>query len=103
MPEPTRIRAQLSGDRAVVRLLMQHPMENGQRKDEAGKTIPAWHIQTATITHNGRAVITAHWGTSVAKDPFMQFNLRGVKAGDRIGAAWVDNRGERRSDEITIS
>ncbi|HRH89055.1 MAG TPA: thiosulfate oxidation carrier complex protein SoxZ [Rubrivivax sp.] len=103
MSEATRIRAQLSGDRATVRVRMSHEMESGQRKDAAGKTIPAWHIQEMSVTLNGRTVLGAQWGPSVSKDPYLQFVLRGAKAGDRIGIHWLDNRGERRSDEATIA
>ena len=45
MADPMKIRATLQGDTVEVRVLMQHEMETGQRKDAAGKTIPAWHIQ----------------------------------------------------------
>ena len=41
MSDPMRIRAQAAGDKATVRVLMAHEMETGQRKDAAGKTIPA--------------------------------------------------------------
>ncbi|HSH90338.1 MAG TPA: thiosulfate oxidation carrier complex protein SoxZ, partial [Ramlibacter sp.] len=44
MADPMRIRAQAQGNNAIVRVLMSHEMETGQRKDAAGKTIPAWHI-----------------------------------------------------------
>ena len=103
MADPMRIRAQVQGDKAVVRVLMSHEMETGQRKDSAGKTIPAWFIQEVTAQHNGKTVLTAHWGPSVAKNPFMQFTLRGAKAGDKITIAWTDNRGDKRTDEATVS
>ena len=103
MAEPMRIRAQSSGDKATVRVLMAHEMETGQRKDAAGKTIPAWYIQEVVAQHNGKTVLTAQWGPSVAKNPFLQFNVKGAKAGDKIAIAWVDNRGDRRSDEATVS
>ena len=57
MSDPTRIRAQVTGDKATVRVLMAHEMESGQRKDAAGKTIPAWHIQEMTATLNGQPVL----------------------------------------------
>ena len=103
MADPMRIRAQASGDRTTVRVLMSHEMETGQRKDAAGKTIPAWYIQEVVAQHNGKIVLTAQWGPSVAKNPFLQFNVKGAKAGDRIGIAWVDNRGDKRSDEAIVS
>ncbi len=54
MADPMRIRAQASGDKATVRVLMSHEMESGQRKDGNGKTIPAWHIQNITASLNGK-------------------------------------------------
>ena len=41
MADPMRIRAQATGDKAMVRVLMAHEMETGQRKDGARKIIPA--------------------------------------------------------------
>jgi sulfur-oxidizing protein SoxZ len=103
MADPMRIRAQMAGDKATVRVLMAHEMETGLRKDSAGKTIPAWYIQEVTASLNGKPVLSAQWGMSVSKNPFLQFNVRGAKAGDKIGIAWKDNKGETRSDEATVS
>ena len=50
MADPMRIRAQAAGDKTTVRVLMSHEMETGQRKDAAGKTIPAWYIQDVTAS-----------------------------------------------------
>jgi sulfur-oxidizing protein SoxZ len=103
MTEPTRIRAQMAGDKATVRVLMAHEMESGQRKDSAGKSIPAWHIQQVTIQLNGRQVLTAQFGTAVSKNPFLQFNLKGAKPGDKIAVSWRDSRGTSRTDETTVA
>ena len=103
MSDPMRIRAQVAGDKATVRVLMSHEMETGQRKDTAGKTIPAWFIQEVSATLNGRPVLSAQWGTSISKNPFMQFNVKGAKVGDKITVSWKDNRGDTRTDEATVS
>ena len=103
MADPMRIRAQMSGDKATVRVLMSHEMETGQRRDSAGKTIPAWFIQEVTAQHNGMPVMRAEWGPSVAKNPFLQFSVKGAKAGDKITITWTDNKGEKRTDEATVS
>ena len=103
MADPMRIRAQAAGDKTTVRVLMAHEMETGQRKDAAGKLIPAWFIQEVSAQLNGKTVLTAQWGPSVAKNPFLQFVVKGAKAGDKIGVSWVDNRGDKRSDEATIA
>ena len=103
MADPMRIRAQAAGDKTTVRVLMAHEMETGQRKDAAGKLIPAWFIQEVSAQLNGKTVLTAQWGPSVAKNPFLQFVVKGAKAGDKIGVSWVDNRGDKRSDEATVA
>ena len=48
MADPMKIRAQLKGDVAEIRVLMSHAMETGQRKDAAGATVPAHFIQSMT-------------------------------------------------------
>ena len=103
MADPMRIRAQAAGGNATVRVLMAHEMETGQRKDAAGKVIPAWHITNIRATHNGNTVLTGEWGPAVAKNPFLQFIVKGAKAGDKISINWKDNRGESRTDEATVS
>src|SRR4051794_28461167 len=103
MADPMRIRAQAQGNNAVVRVLMSHEMETGQRKDAAGKTIPAWHITDVTAELNGKQVLSAEWGTAVAKNPFLQFTIKGAKAGDKLAITWKDNRGDTRTDEVTVS
>ncbi|HRD85042.1 MAG TPA: thiosulfate oxidation carrier complex protein SoxZ [Rubrivivax sp.] len=103
MADPMRIRAQVAGDKATVRVLMSHEMETGQRKDSAGKTIPAWFIKDVTAAHNGKQVLAVQWGPSIAKNPFLQFNVKGAKAGDKIAVTWIDNKGEKRTDEATVA
>lgn len=103
MADPMRIRAQAAGDKATVRVLMSHEMETGTRKDSSGNVIPAWFIQDVTVAHNGKTVLTAEWGPAVAKNPFMQCTVKGAKAGDKITITWVDNKGDKRTDEIAVS
>jgi sulfur-oxidizing protein SoxZ len=103
MSDPMRIRAQAAGGNAVVRVLMSHEMETGQRRDAAGKVIPAWHITDVTATHNGKTVLTAEWGPAVAKNPFLQFTVKGAKAGDKIAITWKDNKGDTRTDEAVVT
>jgi sulfur-oxidizing protein SoxZ len=103
MADPMRIRAQANGPKTVVRVLMQHEMETGQRRDASGKVIPAWHITQVQASHNGKPVFSADWGPSISKDPFLQFSIKGAKAGDKVAITWTDNRGDKRTDEATVS
>ena len=103
MADPMRIRAQASGDKATVRVLMSHEMESGQRKDAAGKLVPAWHITEVTAALNGKQVLAAEWSPAVSKNPFLQFAIKGAKAGDKVAVTWKDNKGDSRTDEVTVS
>jgi sulfur-oxidizing protein SoxZ len=103
MADPMRIRAQIAGDKATVRVLMAHEMETGQRKDSAGNTIPAWFITEISASHNGKPVLTAQWGPAVAKNPFLQFTVKGAKAGDKISVTWKDNKNDTRTDEASVA
>lgn len=102
MAEPMRIRAQASDGKVVVRVLMSHEMESGQRRDAAGERIPAWFIQEVTATLNGVPVMRAQWGPSVSKNPFLQFTIKGGKAGDLLAISWIDNRGDTRTDKTFV-
>ena len=103
MADPMRIRAQATGGNIVVRVLMNHEMESGQRRDPAGKLVPAWHITEVTAAHNGKAVFSADWGPGVSKNPFLQFTIKGGKAGDKVSVTWLDNKNDKRTDEATVS
>ena len=103
MADPMKIRANVVGDSTEVKVLMSHEMETGQRKDAQGKTIPAWFIQNVTVAHNGKPVLNAQWGPAIAKNPFLSFKFKGGAKGDKVIITWVDNRGEKRTDEATIA
>jgi len=103
MADPMRIRAQSAGDKATVRVLMSHEMETGQRRDGSGNLVPAHYISNVEAKHNGKSVMTAQWGAAVSKNPFLQFSVKGAKAGDKIAITWVDNKGATRTDEATVS
>jgi sulfur-oxidizing protein SoxZ len=103
MPDPMKIRANLVGDSTEVKVLMNHEMETGLRKDAQGKTIPAWFIQSVSATWNGKTVLSAQWGPAVSKNPFMSFKFKGGAKGDKVVITWVDTRGDQRTDEATIA
>lgn len=103
MAEPIKIRAQRQGEMTEIRILMQHPMETGQRKDEKGQTLPVNFIQTFSVLHNGKPLVEGQLNTSIAKNPLFVFKARSIKAGDRLVVAWKDNLGDQRQDEITVA
>ncbi len=102
MAEPMKIRATLKGDLVEVRVLMVHPMETGQRKDSGGNLVPGHFIQEMSVRVNGRTLIEGQISQAVSRNPVFSFRLKGVKAGDRLEIAWLDNRGERSQSEVAV-
>lgn len=102
MSTPTKIRATAKDGVTEVRVLMQHEMDNGRRKDEAGNLIPAWYIIEFKAQHNGRTVLEGQFGTSVSKNPYLVFRFRGGAKGEKVSVMWKDNRDDSRVDEAVI-
>jgi sulfur-oxidizing protein SoxZ len=103
MAEPMKIRATLKGDVADVRILMMHPMETGQRKDSKGELVPAHFIKQVVVTHNGKTVLDAEWTQAISRNPFLGIRIKGAKVGDKIAVTWIDNKGDKRTDEVEVS
>jgi sulfur-oxidizing protein SoxZ len=102
MADPMKIRANLQGDVADVRVLMAHPMETGQRKDPAGNVVPLHFIQTITAQLNGKPVFAADISQAISRNPVFAFKVKGAKAGDKLAITWTDNKGDKRTDEVTV-
>ena len=103
MAEPMKMRVALAGDIANVKVLMNHEMETGLRKDaKTGLVIPAHFIQNVTATLNGKTVMDAQWGSAISKNPFFEFKIKGAKAGDKVAVDWFDNKGDKNHIEETI-
>ena len=103
MSEPMKIRATLQGDTADVRILIAHPMETGTRRDAKGELVPQHFIRSVLVTHTGRTVLDAQWSQAVSRNPFLGLRVKGARAGDKIGVTWVDNKGDKRTDEAAVA
>lgn len=103
MGKPMKIRASVKDGMTEVKILMQHEMETGLRKDADGSLIPAWFITEVKAEYQGRVVLDAQFGQSISKNPYLMFSFKGGSAGEKVKVSWVDNKGDSRSDEVTIS
>lgn len=92
---PVRIQILTRDGKALVRVRVAHEMESGLRRDAVGRPIPAWHVTELEATLNGRTVLSAQWGPSMARNPELEFALKGARSGDRVEVAWTDNRGAK--------
>ena len=63
------------GDLVEVKALVQHVMETGQRKDNAGNTIPRKIINKFTCTVNGKEVFSADFEPAVSANPISSSSL----------------------------
>ncbi len=79
----------------TIKALIKHPMETGLRKKK-GKIVPANHIESLIVLHNGNKVVDASIGSAVSKDPYFKFKVAGVK-GDMIELKYEDNKGKAGS------
>ncbi len=105
MADPMKIRAQVAGDIADIKILMNHPMETGRKKNDNGEWVMASQphfIQQVSITLNGKTVVDGQFGSSVSRNPFLGFKIKGAKVGDELVVSWVDNKGDQRTDKTKL-
>jgi sulfur-oxidizing protein SoxZ len=103
MADPMKVRATLKGDTGDIRVLMNHPMETGQRKDPSGKVVPLHFIQNVEVRVNGKVVIEGEISQAVSRNPVFSFRVKGVKAGDKVEVSWLDNKGDKNKTDTALA
>ena len=98
-----RARATEKGGVTDIRVLMNHPMETGQRKDAAGKVVPLHFIQNLTVKVNGRIVMEGQVSQAISRNPVFSFRIKGANKGDKIEISWLDNKGETNVTETAVA
>lgn len=99
----TKIKARKKGNATEILVLVQHPMETGNRKDKkTKKLIPANFIQTMIFSVNGKTVADASLGTGVSRNPLVGIRVKNAKSGDKISVSWKDNMGKTGSAKTTV-
>ncbi len=103
MARETKIRTRSQEGLVEVLVLVNHPMETGQRKDKAsGKAIPAHFIQELSLELNGKPSVTAQMGVGVSENPLLGFRFKNAKNGDKLKVIWKDNKGETGTAESVV-
>ena len=103
MAKGMRIRAKVKDAITEVKVLINHPMETGQRKDKkTGELVPAHFIEEIWCDYSGKTVLRAHWSGGVSKDPYLAFQFKGGAVGETATVAWRDNKGETDQLEVSI-
>ena len=98
-----KMRVKMEDGTAQVKLLLQHPMETGNRTDPTtGLKIPRHYIRELVCRHKGEAVLRSQWSWGMARNPYLSFRVRGVRRGDRVRIRWIDDRGQDDAMEAVV-
>ncbi len=81
------------GEAFNVRVIVQHPMETGFRRDYDGKVIPLHIVDRLACRYAGREVFRVELGSGIAANPYFVFPVVATESGD-ITVEWSDDRGE---------
>ena len=99
----TKIKTRPKDGNTEILILVDHPMETGQRVDPKTKEkVPAHWIQKLTVDHNGKTVADVDMGVAISKNPLITVAVKGAKSGDKIKVSWSDNKGEKGGGETVV-
>jgi sulfur-oxidizing protein SoxZ len=92
------------GEPFEVRVIAQHPMETGFRRDLQGQAIPVNIVDKVWCTYGGREVFRAELGTGIAANPYLVFFVVARESGP-LEVAWSDDRGQqgRASTRVNVA
>ena len=90
------------GEAFEVRVLVQHPMETGFRRDMNGRAIPLNVLDRVTCRYAGREVFSAELGSGMAANPYISFFVTAEASGP-IQVEWSDDRGEKGSFSANVA
>lgn len=82
------------GEPFEVKVLVQHSMETGFRRDMNGQAIPMNVVDKLRCTLGGREIFSAELGSGVAANPYLAFFAVATEAGEMV-VEWSDDRGEQ--------
>jgi sulfur-oxidizing protein SoxZ len=90
-----------AGEVIVLKTLISHDMESGQRKDKDGKVIPRKIINKFTCEFNGAPVFSCDMDPAISANPYFEFTAKVSESGT-FKFTWVDDDGSTYSDEQKI-
>ena len=86
---PSTVRA---GEAVEVRVLVQHPMETGFRREADGRAVPMNVVHSLVCHLAGAEVLRAEFGTGVSANPYLAFWIVPPASGELV-VEWVDDAG----------
>ncbi len=89
------------GEAVEIKILISHPMESGQRRDEMGQVVPRMIIHDFRCTYNGAEVISLALFPAIAANPFLAFSAR-AEASGAFEFTWADDSGATQTETAHI-
>ncbi len=90
-----------TGEEFQVRLLIQHPMETGFRRDVDGNILEANLLESLSLDFEGQPVFNALTMNALTANPFLTFVVA-VKQSGKFSARWRDMKGNVGSISASV-
>jgi sulfur-oxidizing protein SoxZ len=91
------------GETFLVKTLVTHRMESGQRPNkETGKKYPREIINRFSATYNGKIVLDATWHPGVSANPYTSFFLVAEESGPLV-LKWIDDNGVDYEKSVKVN
>jgi sulfur-oxidizing protein SoxZ len=93
MSNKMRVQAKKKDDVTIVKVLINHVMETGSRKNSStGEFYPEHFIEEVSCEHNNEIVMHAYWSAGISKNPYLAFSFKGGNTDDILKISWRDNK-----------
>ena len=90
-----------AGEVIVIKTLISHDMESGQRKDKEGNPIPRKIINKFSCEFNGQPVFACDLDPAISANPYFEFSAKVPESGT-FTFTWVDDDGSVYTSEQKI-
>jgi sulfur-oxidizing protein SoxZ len=90
------------GEVVDIKTLVQHPMETGYRRNNAGGAIARDIIEKFVCSYNGDEIFRAELFPAIAANPFIAFSTVATESGT-IAFSWTNGRGEAQTESVAIT
>ena len=90
------------GEPASAIFNIKHPMRTGLQRDLVSQGyVPAFYINKASFSYNGKLVMTVDVGVGTSEDPYMKFNFTPDSPGS-LEVQATDNEGKTFVQQINV-
>jgi sulfur-oxidizing protein SoxZ len=90
------------GEAFQIRILAQHAMETGYRRDMEGRAIPVNVLDLVVCRYGGREILRAELGTGISANPYLAFYAVAEASGEVV-VEFHDDRGEQGRVTATLT